>query len=119
MKPVFKILMTALAAAATLAAAPAAWAQDPYKPEYRMSTNVNNAFALGRGAELWAKLVNERTNGRIHVKWYPGSSLVGGETTREFTALRQGTLDFNVLGHQLGAAHQGAESVFAAVSGAG
>ena len=97
MKPVFKILMTALAAAATLAAAPAAWAQDPYKPEYRMSTNVNNAFALGRGAELWAKLVNERTNGRIHVKWYPGS----------------------VLGHQLGAARQGAESVFAAVSGAG
>lgn len=96
MKPVFKILMTALAAAATLAAAPAAWAQGPYKPEYRMSTNVNNAFALGRGAELWAKLVNERTNGRIHVKWYPGSSLVGGETTREFTALRQGALDFNV-----------------------
>ena len=96
MKPVFKILMTALAAAATLAAAPAAWAQGQYKPEYRMSTNVNNAFALGRGAELWAKLVNERTNGRIHVKWYPGSSLVGGETTREFTALRQGALDFNV-----------------------
>ena len=30
------------------------------------------------------------------MKWYPGSSLVGGETTREFTALRQGTVDFNV-----------------------
>ena len=89
-------LFAAVTAIWALAAAPAAWAQGQYKPEYRMSTNVNNAFALGRGAELWAKLVNERTNGRIHVKWYPGSSLVGGETTREFTALRQGALDFNV-----------------------
>lgn len=71
-------------------------AQQAYKPEYRLSTNVNNAFPLGRGAEEWARLVKERTEGRINVKWYPGSSLVGGETTREFTALRQGTIDFNV-----------------------
>lgn len=78
-----------------LGVAPSAQAQN-YKPEYRLSTNVNEAFPLGRGAQEWAKLVTERTNGRISVKWYPGSSLVGGETTREFTALRQGTLDFNV-----------------------
>ena len=61
-------LFAAVTAIWALAAAPAAWAQGPYKPEYRMSTNVNNAFALGRGAELWAKLVNERTNERIHIK---------------------------------------------------
>ncbi|WP_038216694.1 DctP family TRAP transporter solute-binding subunit [Xenophilus azovorans] len=79
-----------------LAAGGAAFAQAAYKPEYRLSTNVNNAFPLGRGAEAWARLVKERTQGRINVKWYPGSSLVGGETTREFTALRQGTIDFNV-----------------------
>ncbi|WP_244193929.1 DctP family TRAP transporter solute-binding subunit [Bordetella genomosp. 12] len=83
-------------AASIAAISPAALAQTPYKPEFRLSTNVNNAFPLGRGAETWAKLVNERTQGRINVKWYPGSSLVGGETTREFTALRQGSLDFNV-----------------------
>lgn len=76
-------------------AAGAAVAAD-YKPEYRLSTNVNEAFPLGRGAQEWARLVNERTDGRINVKWYPGSSLVGGETTREFTALRQGGIDFNV-----------------------
>ena len=79
-----------------LAAASPALAQSGYKPEYRLSTNVNNAFPLGRGAEEWARLVKERTQGRINVKWYPGSSLVGGETTREFTALRQGSIDFNV-----------------------
>ncbi|MDM0025584.1 DctP family TRAP transporter solute-binding subunit [Variovorax saccharolyticus] len=79
-----------------LAIAPLALAETAYKPEYRLSTNVNNAFPLGRGAEEWARLVKERTQGRINVKWYPGSSLVGGETTREFTALRQGSIDFNV-----------------------
>jgi len=87
---------TLLGAAAALSFAATAQAQTPYKPEYRLSTNVNNAFPLGRGAEEWARLVKERTNGRINVKWYPGSSLVGGETTREFTALRQGSIDFNV-----------------------
>ncbi|MGO3743371.1 DctP family TRAP transporter solute-binding subunit [Kerstersia sp.] len=78
-----------------LSAAGLAAAAD-YKQEYRLSTNVNDAFPLGRGAQEWARLVNERTDGRIQVKWYPGSSLVGGETTREFTALRQGGIDFNV-----------------------
>ncbi|RYY82095.1 MAG: C4-dicarboxylate ABC transporter, partial [Comamonadaceae bacterium] len=87
------LLLAALLAAVAIAPA---HAQTPYKQEYRLSTNVNNAFPLGRGAETWARLVNERTQGRIAVKWYPGSSLVGGETTREFTALRQGTIDFNV-----------------------
>ena len=87
---------TLLATAVLLAFAPATQAQTAYKPEYRLSTNVNNAFPLGRGAEEWARLVKERTQGRINVKWYPGSSLVGGETTREFTALRQGSIDFNV-----------------------
>lgn len=91
-----KTLIALLPLALGLAAGSAAFAQGAYKPEYRLSTNVNNAFPLGRGAETWARLVNERTQGRINVKWYPGSSLVGGETTREFTALRQGTIDFNV-----------------------
>lgn len=95
MKNIFK--KTALLLAATLAlGASTAMAESAYKQEYRLSTNVNEAFPLGRGAQLWAQLVKERTQGRINVKWYSGSSLVGGETTREFTALRQGSIDFNV-----------------------
>ena len=44
-----KTLFASLFVAALVAAAPAAQAQSPYKPEYRLSTNVNNAFPLGRG----------------------------------------------------------------------
>lgn len=91
-----QLIRAALVAGAAVLALAAQAQTAAYKPEFRLSTNVNNAFPLGRGAEAWAKLVTERTQGRINVKWYPGSSLVGGETTREFTALRQGTLDFNV-----------------------
>ncbi|RZJ07330.1 MAG: C4-dicarboxylate ABC transporter, partial [Haliea sp.] len=64
------IFTTALVSAvALLAFSTATHAQVPagYKPEYRLSTNVNNAFPLGRGAEEWARLVKERTNGRINV----------------------------------------------------
>lgn len=90
----FKSLATAGLLLSSLALS-SAHAAD-YKAEYRSSTNVNNAFPLGKGAEEWGRLVTERTQGRIKVKQYPGSSLVGGETTREFSALRQGSIDFNV-----------------------
>ena len=58
-----KLLTRALLSAAVLlsVAAPGVQAQTAYKPEYRLSTNVNNAFPLGRGAEEWARLVKERT----------------------------------------------------------
>jgi tripartite ATP-independent transporter DctP family solute receptor len=98
MSSLFNTLVTRLATAGFLLASVTALpvhAAD-YKAEYRSSTNVNNAFPLGKGAEEWGRLVTERTKGRIKVKQYPGSSLVGGETTREFSALRQGSIDFNV-----------------------
>lgn len=96
MKLLYKVAALSAAILPLLAGVSAPAQAQNYKPEYRLSTNVNEAFPLGRGAQEWARLVNERTNGRINVKWYPGSSLVGGETTREFTALRQGGIDFNV-----------------------
>jgi tripartite ATP-independent transporter DctP family solute receptor len=73
----------------------AALAQN-YKSEYRLSTVVNNAFPWGWAGERWANLVKEKTQGRINVKQYPGVSLVGGEQTREFTAIRQGVIDMAV-----------------------
>jgi tripartite ATP-independent transporter DctP family solute receptor len=36
------------------------------------------------------------TNGRINIKIYPGTSLVQGDQTREFTAIRQGLIDMAV-----------------------
>ncbi len=82
---------------AALAAAVAlprfAWAQAAYKAEYKMSTVVPPAFAWGRGGEIFADLVRERTGGRINIKQYPGASLVQGQQDREFAAMRQGIID--------------------------
>ena len=90
-------LTSAVAAAAALAfTAPAAIAQTAYKSEYRMSLVLGTAFPWGKGGELWANKVRERTNGRINIKLYPGVSLIQGDQTREFSALRQGVIDMAI-----------------------
>ena len=68
----------------------------PYKSEYRMSLVVGTAFPWGKGGQIWADLVKERTQGRINIKLYPGVSLIQGDQTREFSALRQGVIDMAV-----------------------
>lgn len=67
-----------------------------YRTEYRLSTVLNTAFPWGQAGERWAELVKEKTQGRISIKLYPGSSLVGGDQTREFTAIRQGVIDLAI-----------------------
>lgn len=67
-----------------------------YKPEYKMSLVVGTAFPWGQGGQMWADMVRERTNGRINIKLYPGVSLVNGDQTREFAALRQGVIDLAI-----------------------
>ena len=90
-------LTTAVAAAATLAfAVPSAMAETKYKSEYRMSLVLGTAFPWGKGGEIWADKVRERTQGRINIKLYPGTSLVQGDQTREFSAIRQGVIDMAV-----------------------
>ncbi|MFT3804791.1 MAG: DctP family TRAP transporter solute-binding subunit [Burkholderiaceae bacterium] len=86
-----------VALSAWMAAAPAA-AQAPanYKAEYKLSLVLGPAFPWGKGGEIWADLVRERTQGRINIKLYPGTSLVQGDQTREFTAIRQGVIDMAV-----------------------
>ena len=89
-------LTSAVAAAAALAFSTPALAQTNYKSEYRMSLVLGTAFPWGKGGELWANKVRERTNGRINIKLYPGVSLIQGDQTREFSALRQGVIDMAV-----------------------
>lgn len=84
----------ALALAAALATPPASAAD--YKGEYRLSTVLGTAFPWGKAGERWAELVKEKTNGRINIKLYPGASLVGGDQTREFSAIRQGVIDLAI-----------------------
>ena len=82
-------------AASALAMTSMAGAQN-YKEEYKLSLVVGTAFPWGQGAEIWANMVRERTDGRINIKLYPGVSLVQGDQTREFSALRQGVIDMAV-----------------------
>ncbi len=89
-------LLLVLSAAALAFALPAAAQPGKYQAEYRMSTVVGTAFPWGKGGEIWANLVRERTKGRINIKMYPGASLVAGDQTREFTAIRQGVIDLAV-----------------------
>jgi tripartite ATP-independent transporter DctP family solute receptor len=87
--------LLAAGAACVLAASLPAMAQN-YRAEYRLSTVLGTAFPWGQAGERWAELVKEKTQGRIVIKLYPGTSLVGGDQTREFTAIRQGTIDLAI-----------------------
>lgn len=89
-------VVAALAAALPflLPAAPAN--AQAYRAEYKLSTVVGTAFPWGQAGERWATLVRERTEGRINIKMYPGVSLVGGDQSREFTAIRQGVIDMAI-----------------------
>ncbi len=89
-------LTTAVCAAVALTFGSQALAQGAYRSEYRMSLVLGTAFPWGKGGEIWANKVRERTNGRINIKLYPGVSLIQGDQTREFPALRQGVIDMAI-----------------------
>lgn len=89
------ILAAIACSAAALTASTTAYAAN-YKSEYKLSIVVGTTFPWGQGAEIWSKLVRERTDGRINIKIYPGTSLVQGDQTREFTAIRQGLIDMAI-----------------------
>lgn len=88
-----RVFLKSVAATASTLAFPAIAIGQQYKTEYKMSTVVPPAFAWGKGGEIFANLVRERTSGRINIKQYPGSSLVQGDQTRELSAMRQGIID--------------------------
>jgi tripartite ATP-independent transporter DctP family solute receptor len=67
-----------------------------YKPEYKLSTVLARPMPWGIAGERWAELVKEKTKGKINMKVYPGTSLVGGDQTKEYTAIRQGAIDMSI-----------------------
>ncbi|HEY8360842.1 MAG TPA: DctP family TRAP transporter solute-binding subunit [Ramlibacter sp.] len=93
----FRRTLLGLAMAATaLGFATTAMAQAAYKPEYKMSLVLGPPTPWGMAGKIWSDLVRERTQGRINIKLYPGVSLIQGDQTREFSALRQGVIDMAV-----------------------
>jgi tripartite ATP-independent transporter DctP family solute receptor len=96
MKSGWKLLATLAAAVVAGALRPPVAEAQSYKAEYKVSTVLGGNFPWALSAQKWADLVKERTAGRIVMKIYPGTSLVGGDQTREFTAMRQGIIDMAV-----------------------
>jgi TRAP-type transport system periplasmic protein len=85
------------AGAGALLAAPWVSRAQGYRAEYKLSVVGNRPIPLSEGAFQWADLVTQRSGGRITVKVYPGSQLVGGDQTRELLAMRQGVIDMAVF----------------------
>jgi tripartite ATP-independent transporter DctP family solute receptor len=91
-----RTLLSLVAAAAVMGTFSVAATAQTYKPEYKMSLVLGPATPWGQAGKIWADLVKERTQGRINIKLYPGVSLIQGDQTREFSALRQGVIDMAV-----------------------
>jgi len=67
-----------------------------YKAEYKLSTVLAPPMPWGIAGERWVELVKQKTKGRINIKMYPGTSLVGGDQTKEYTAIRRGAIDMAI-----------------------
>ena len=91
------LLLMFLAASIAPGSRPAC-AQDAARKanELKLSVAVGPAYALGKAAEQWAKLVAERSGGEIAVKLHPGATLAQRDPGREFLALREGAADLAV-----------------------
>ena len=89
-------LLVVLVAMAFIFSMPLSAPAADYKAEYKLSTVVGKPFPWGNAGERWAELVKEKTGGKINIKMYPGTSLVGGDQTKEFTAIRQGAIDLSI-----------------------
>lgn len=90
------VLLIVLGVLAFIFSVPLFVAAADYKAEYKLSTVVARPMPWGIAGERWAELVREKTGGRINIKVYPGTSLVGGDQTKEYTAIRQGAIDMAI-----------------------
>ena len=64
--------------------------------EWKLSTAVGSAFAVGKAGERWAKLIAEKSDGKFTVQMFPGATLARRDPAREFLALRDGAADLAV-----------------------
>ena len=64
--------------------------------ELKLSTALGPAYAQGKAGEVWARLIRERSFGRIAVVHLPGATAIGRDPAKEYTALRSGVVDMAV-----------------------
>lgn len=78
----------------TLVTSGAALGAAKLKAEYKLTTNVANETAWGRGAVKFAELAKEYTGGAVNIKVYPNAVLVGGDQMRQAEMVQSGAIDF-------------------------
>jgi len=64
-----------------------------FKKEYKMQINVGPQFYWGMGAQKFADLVKQRTNGQINIKPYWGSALLKGAQLKSAQLVANGVID--------------------------
>lgn len=62
--------------------------------EWKMSVVTNRDSSWAKGAELFAHLVKQRTDGKIHITVYPDAQLAGGNQLKELMMLQEGSINF-------------------------
>jgi TRAP-type C4-dicarboxylate transport system substrate-binding protein len=68
----------------------------PAAQEWKLSTALGPAYPQGKGGELWATFIRERSGGRLAVRHFPGATLARRDPARELAALRAGAIDLAV-----------------------
>ena len=95
MRPVVRVMAWGCALVFLLA-----WSAHAQSPpaarEWKLSTALGPAYPQGKGGELWATLIGERSGGRLAVRHFPGATLVKRDPARELAALRDGAIDLAV-----------------------
>ena len=89
-----RVILAVVGAALLAHVSPAQAQQAPR--DWKLSTALGPAFALGRAGERWATLIAQRTAGRLSVKLHPGAALAQRDPLREFAVLRDGGADLAV-----------------------
>lgn len=89
MKKTFAVLASALLATVLVTSVEA-------KTTLRMATDVSRDNSQAIGAEQFAKLVGEKTNGDVVIKFYPDGTL--GSSQAIVSGTRTGTIDIAMIG---------------------
>lgn len=72
-------------------------ASDEFKAmDLKLSVTTSETSSWTLGANKFAELVNERSNGKINVKIYPNEQLSGGNIPKGIEMLQQGATDMSI-----------------------
>jgi tripartite ATP-independent transporter DctP family solute receptor len=85
-------LIVVVALSLTLLFAPLSGAAE-FKKEYKMQLNVGPTFYWGMGADKFAALAKQKTNGKINIKPYYGSALLKGAQLKSAQLVANGVID--------------------------